>query len=94
VCVCVCVIRFDDVIRVLPPAPEVKRKQLMDLDDTKAQQVRSGGPVSPGGGGGLASGHPVPVASGHTCLPNCLPDSVIYTEVSACRCCDERYFCS
>jgi hypothetical protein len=51
VCVCVCVIRFDDVIRVLPPAPEVKRKQLMDLDDTKAQQVRSGGPVSPGGGG-------------------------------------------
>jgi hypothetical protein len=50
VCVCVCVIRFDDVIRVLPPAPEVKRKQLMDLDDTKAQQVRSGGPVSPGAG--------------------------------------------
>ena len=32
-------VRFDDVVRVLPPAPEVKRKQLMELDDTKAQQV-------------------------------------------------------
>jgi hypothetical protein len=33
--------RFDDVVRVLPPAPEVKRKQLLDLDDSKAQQVRT-----------------------------------------------------
>jgi hypothetical protein len=38
-CAAWCVFRFDDVVRVLPAAPEVKRKQLVDLDDTKAQQV-------------------------------------------------------
>ena len=38
---CCCVHRFDDVVRVLPPAPEKKRKQLLELDDSKAQQVSS-----------------------------------------------------
>ena len=30
--------RFDDVVRVLPAGPERKRRELVDLDDTRAQQ--------------------------------------------------------
>jgi hypothetical protein len=32
--------RWDDVVRVLPPPTEVKKRQVVELDDTKAQQVR------------------------------------------------------
>lgn len=34
-----CCGRWDDVVRVLPPPTEVKKKQL-ELDDSKAQQVK------------------------------------------------------
>lgn len=33
--------RWDDVVRLLPPPAEVKKRQLAELDDTKAQQVRA-----------------------------------------------------
>jgi hypothetical protein len=39
-CCCCRVCRWDDVVRVLPPPTEVKKRQVVELDDTKAQQVR------------------------------------------------------
>lgn len=38
-CYCFAVGRWDDVVRVLPPPTEVKKRQLVELDNTKAQQV-------------------------------------------------------